>query len=427
MTTCILNTDRDWWPVKSGGREKIASLLPRPPLEALRTVLSMAATNLPGDRPHVRDPKSDMRTQVMVVDISRAYFNAKKDPDGSPTYVELPEEDPDKAAGKVGLLRVHMYGTRAAADGWHNEYSSALTDIGFEKGDASACVFRHRERRLVSSVHGDDFTTSGPKRELDWMKAQLQLKYELTESPRLGPGPEDGKEVKILNRLVRWTDRGIEYEADPRQAERLILDLGLSGANTVGTPGVKLTNDQLSADKKLGEHKFSAFRGVAARGNYLAADRPDIQYAAKEICRWMATPTEHGVTSLKRMGRYLERRKRLIVEFPWRNASSIEVYSDTDWSGCIRTRKSTSGGCLMIGKHLVKSWSSTQGPISLSSGEAEFYGVVKASGVALDYQALLLDLGAGLPVRVWTDSTATMGIYRRSGLGGLRLVDTRRR
>ena len=79
----------------------------------------------------------------------------------------------------------------------------------------------------------------------------------------------------------------------------------------------------------------------------------------------------------------------------------------------------------MIRKDLVKSWSPTQGPISLSSGEAEFYGVVKASGIALGYQALLRDLGVGLPVRVWTDSTATMGICGRSGLGKLRHVDTR--
>ncbi len=79
----------------------------------------------------------------------------------------------------------------------------------------------------------------------------------------------------------------------------------------------------------------------------------------------------------------------------------------------------------MIGRHLVKSWSSTQGPISLSSGEAEFYGVVKASGVALGYQALLRDLGVALPVRVWTDSSASMGICSRQGLGKLRHVDTR--
>ena len=78
----------------------------------------------------------------------------------------------------------------------------------------------------------------------------------------------------------------------------------------------------------------------------------------------------------------------------------------------------------MLGKHRIKSWSSTQASISLSSGEAEFYGVVKASGIALGYQALLSDLGSSLPVRVWTDSSATMGICGRQGLGRLRHVDT---
>ncbi len=72
----------------------------------------------------------------------------------------------------------------------------------------------------------------------------------------------------------------------------------------------------------------------------------------------------------------------------------------------------------------IKSWSTTQRPISLSSGEAEFYGVVKASSVALGYQAMMEDLGQKMEVRVWTDSTATMGICGRRGLGKLRHIDT---
>ena len=78
----------------------------------------------------------------------------------------------------------------------------------------------------------------------------------------------------------------------------------------------------------------------------------------------------------------------------------------------------------MLGQHLIKSWSTTQVPISLSSGEAEFYGVVKASSVALGYQAMMEDLGLRLAVRAWTDSTATMGICGRRGLGKLRHIDT---
>ena len=62
--------------------------------------------------------------------------------------------------------------------------------------------------------------------------------------------------------------------------------------------------------------------------------------------------------------------------------------------------------------------------VSLPSGEAEFYGAVKASGIGLGFQALLEDLGYVLPMPVWTDSGAAMGICARVGLGKLRHIDT---
>ena len=112
------------------------------------------------------------------------------------------------------LLR-HMYGTRAAADGWHGEYASTLVEeLGFSIGDSSACVFYHRQRGLRCSVHGDDLTTCGPKNQLDWFKGELEKHYELTGAHRLGPGAEDDKEARVLNRIVRWTPEGIAYEAD---------------------------------------------------------------------------------------------------------------------------------------------------------------------------------------------------------------------
>ena len=78
----------------------------------------------------------------------------------------------------------------------------------------------------------------------------------------------------------------------------------------------------------------------------------------------------------------------------------------------------------MLGKHTVKHWSSTQASIALSSGEAEFAGVIRGSGQGLGYQALLSDLGVSVPLRVWTDSSAAIGICTRQGLGKLRHLDT---
>ena len=181
--------------------------------------------------------------------------------------------------------------------------------------------------------------------------------YELTEAHRLGPGKQDDKEARVLNRLVRWTNQGLEYEADPRQAEKLLRDLRLDeGTKSLGTPGVKITKDQLAQEEELAPEKKSPYRAIVARANYLSADRPDCQFSAKEVCRWMSNPINLFLRAVKRLGRYLKGKKRLIYKFVWQKCDMIDVYSDTDWAGCIKIRKSTSGGCIMIGMHLIKSW-----------------------------------------------------------------------
>ena len=78
----------------------------------------------------------------------------------------------------------------------------------------------------------------------------------------------------------------------------------------------------------------------------------------------------------------------------------------------------------MLGRHTIKHWSSTQASVALSSGEAEFAGVIRGAGQGLGYQALLRDLGVEAPLRVWTDSSAAIGICTRQGLGKLRHLDT---
>ncbi len=242
--------------------------------------------------------------------------------------------------------------------------------------------------------------------------------------PRLGPGPNDAKEGRALNRVIRWCEDRIEYEAGPRQAERLIAECGLEGCQTMATPGVRATGQDLEQDQELPTRLNTAFRGAAARGNYLAADRIDAQFACKEVCRYMAKPTLHSWKSLKRICRFLNGAPRLVYTYPKQSIACIDIYSDTDWAGCPRTRKSTSGGCVMLGKHTMKHWSSTQTSTALSSGEAEFGGVVRAAGQGLGYQSLLRDLGVDVPLRVWTDSSAAIGICSRQGLGKLRHLDT---
>ena len=83
----------------------------------------------------------------------------------------------------------------------------------------------------------------------------------------------------------------------------------------------------------------------------------------------------------------------------FQKCEAIDVYIDTGWAGGLRTRKSMSGGCVRLGSHTTKAWSATQASLALSSGEAEYYGVVRAAGIGLGLQSLLGDGGVCLPLR----------------------------
>ena len=70
----------------------------------------------------------------------------------------------------------------------------------------------------------------------------------------------------MLNRIVRWTPVGLEYEDDPRQAEQLIRDMGMSGSKPVGTPGVKVTSEQLAEDRDLSHQRQRTVQRSSGEG-----------------------------------------------------------------------------------------------------------------------------------------------------------------
>ena len=79
---------------------------------------------------------------------------------------------------------------------------------------------------------------------------------------------------------------------------------------------------------------------------------------------------------------------------------------------------------MMFGSHCVKSWSVTQSVISLSSGEAEYYAMVKGATVAFwDSGACLGEVGLKLHVRLKCDASAAVGIVMRKGLGKVKHIE----
>ena len=59
------------------------------------------------------------------------------------------------------------------------------------------------------------------------------------------------------------------------------------------------------------------YRSVAARLNFLAQDRPDLQFASRTVAKHMTAPTFGSMEIRKRIGRYLRGAARKVQHFQW--------------------------------------------------------------------------------------------------------------
>ena len=104
----------------------------------------------------------------------------------------------------------------------------------------------------------------------------------------------------------------------------------------------------------------------------------------------MSAPENEDWQRLRHLAAYLCARPRCVHRFGWGElARVIRVFVDSDWAGEKESARSTSGGMIFWGGHLVKSWSSTQKHVTLSSGEAELMAASKGIKEALGIQQML--------------------------------------
>ena len=141
----------------------------------------------------------------------------------------------------------------------------------------------------------------------------------------------------------------------------------------------------------------------------------------------MSKPTAGSMAKIKRLARYLLEYPRTILKFysGGDGRSRIEVYSDSDWAGCTRTRESTMGGIMVVDGGVMKTWSSTQATVAQSSGEAEYYAMVRAAAEGIGMQSIMKEMGWDAEIKVWADSSAAKSIASRIGLGKIRHMEVK--
>ena len=107
----------------------------------------------------------------------------------------------------VGKLRKALYGTRPAAASWRDELRKELVSCSLTVGTVSRRCFHNELCSVAGTVHGGGIFVAGPRQDKAKMGATQKKRWE-TRDQMIGPKPDDQKELRILNRTLRFAKMG---------------------------------------------------------------------------------------------------------------------------------------------------------------------------------------------------------------------------
>ena len=156
----------------------------------------------------------------------------------------------------------------------------------------------------------------------------------------------------------------------------------LNGAKSVDSPRVRRTEEQtaqIENSEKLTSIESTLCRSLVMKLAHVAQDRADIAEAVKSLTRHMKEPRRGHMQELKRLGRYLVKKKRCVLTCARLTSdATLQVHVDS-----FIGKKSTTGVIVKRDKHLMRHMSCLQTLVALSSGEAKYYALIRGACTSL--------------------------------------------
>ncbi|KAJ9540982.1 hypothetical protein OSB04_027488 [Centaurea solstitialis] len=302
-----------------------------------------------------------MNFKVYQMDIKNAFLNGKLNEE---VYVAQPPGFVDpKFPDHVYKLNKALYGLKQAPRAWYDTLSTFLLSKGFVRGKIDSTLFlkKYPKHILLVQIYVDDiiFGSTNPKL---CEKFELLMKSEYKMSMM-------GELTFFLGLQIKQSEKGI-FINQGKYVHEMLKKFDLTSCTPMKTPmAPPLSLDKDSKGKPV---DVTLYRGMIGSLLYLTTSRPDIMYSTCLCARYQAEPKESHLTAVKRIFRYLKGTPNLGLWYSKDSGFDLTAYSDSDFAGCKIDRKSTTGGCHLLGGKLVSWTSKKQNSVSTSTAEAEY-------------------------------------------------------
>ena len=240
-----------------------------------------------------------LRLLLWTLDRADAFLQV---PQQEPCIVEIPVwiRGLGYTQEMIWRLKRCLPGQRNAGLRWFEYLKDILLDMGFVAWSAMPTIMRHVKRQAFINVHVDDELLAANKEDGEWVITILNQKLTLKIN---GPYPEiEDKEMLYLKKIFKFVEEGVLVLPNGKYFEALEKLTGLSSTSRSFKP--KPTPDHTGvgksdSSKELTGEEGSKYRSILGILLYLCQERPDVQYAVKNLASYLKTPTEAATTFAK--------------------------------------------------------------------------------------------------------------------------------
>ena len=340
-------------------------------------------------------------------DLKTAYLNSKLDEDiyiFPPSGYDTPKVDKNKRV--IYKLQRGLYGLKQAGRLWHLEISNTLIKFGYEKHDAFPSTFIKKVKGKVVAIIGifvDDMIVSTKNLKLmTELNQHLESLYKLKE---ITPDENNMQRFLGMNLQVTRTKDGRTNKITINQEEyidSIIEEYNIEWNAKIKSalpPGyyfnVNLPENELfSSDEKALAKAKTEFKKQIGLLLYISVmTRPDITYAVNYLAQFCEYPHINLFKMINRMFQYLANTKSQSLEFKTQNNTQLEIYTDSDYSQDINSRRSMNAYLVQLYGNTVYWKSKYTALVCTSSAEAELQAVFIASNEAIWFRQLIVFLG----------------------------------
>ncbi|GJU20787.1 putative ribonuclease H-like domain-containing protein [Tanacetum coccineum] len=256
-------------------------------------------------------------------------------------YVTQPKRFVDpQYPKKVYKVVKALYGLHQAPRVWYATLSTFLLKHGYRRGTIDKTLFlkKHKREIILVQVYVDDIIFGSTKKAwCDEFEALMKGEFEMSAM---------GELIFFLGLQVQQRPDGIFIGQD-KYVQEILKKFDLESVRTATTPyEAPKPKSKNEPDNPVNVHLYRSMIGSLM---YLTASRPDIMFAVNACSRNQVTPTTSNLEAVKKIFKYLKGQPKLGLWYPSESPFVLEAYSDSDYAGENKDRKSTTGGCQFLG------------------------------------------------------------------------------